>query len=265
MPLGIRFLQNRKIMRRILLFTCCMLLVAGGLNAQSADKIFSEASEAFRQKNYAKSITLYESLVDKNYVSADLFYNLGNAYYRQNKLAQALLWYERALRLNPSDADIRANIAFVNSQTVDQMEVLPEFFLKRWFKAFCSLFSVTGWAVVSIFCCLLFFAGIACFLLAGNLQHRVRIAAASAVACLILVLGISCAFVQKHALERTDEAIVMALSATVKSMPDASGTELFTVHEGMKIRLTDEVGEWVEAVFPNGNKGWLQSRQIAVI
>lgn len=242
-----------------------MLLVAGGLNAQSADKIFSGASEAFRQKDYAKAVALYGSLVDKGYVSADLYYNLGNAYYRQNQLAQSLLWYERALRLNPSDADIRANIAFVNSQTVDQMEVLPEFFLKRWFAAFRSLFSATGWAVVSIICCLLLFAGIAWFMLAGNLQQRIRIAVADVFVCLLLVLSLSCAFAQKHAQERTDEAVVMAFSATVKSMPDASGTELFTVHEGMKVRLTDEVGEWVEAVFPNGNKGWLLRRQIAVI
>lgn len=252
-------------MRRLVLFACSMLLMAGTLPAAPADKIFSDASEAYRQKDYPKAIVLYESLVEKDYASADLYYNLGNAFYRQNQLAQALLWYERALRLDPSNADIRANIAFVNSQTVDQMEVLPEFFLKRWFNALRSLFSATGWAVVSILCCLLFFAGIACFLLAGSLQHRIRIAVADTVVCLLLVLSIGLAFSQKHALERTDEAIVTAFSATVKSMPDASGTELFTVHEGMKIRLTDEVGEWVEAVFPNGNKGWLQSRQIAVI
>ena len=48
-------------------------------------------------------------------------------------------------------------------------------------------------------------------------------------------------------------------------MPDASGTELFTVHEGMKVRLTDEVGEWVEVIFPNGSKGWMLSRQLTVI
>lgn len=251
-------------MRRIIL-SLCGLLMAGGLLAGPAYKVFSEASEAFQQKDYPKAIVLYESLVEKNYVSADLYYNLGNAYYRQNQLAQALLWYERALRLDPSNADIRANIAFVNSQTVDQMEVLPEFFLKRWFAALRSLFSTTGWAVVSILCCLLLFAGIACFILAGNLQQRVRIAAADTLVALLLVLSLCCAFSQKHAMERTDEAIVTAFSATVKSMPDASGTELFTVHEGMKVRLTDEVGEWVEAVFPNGNKGWLQSRQIAVI
>ena len=81
----------------------------------------------------------------------------------------------------------------------------------------------------------------------------------------MLALGIGMAFAQHHALERTDEAIVTALSVPVRSMPDASGTELFTVHEGMKVRLTDEVGEWSEAVFPNGSKGWVLSRQLTVI
>ena len=82
---------------------------------------------------------------------------------------------------------------------------------------------------------------------------------------LLLALGVGMAFAQKRALERTDEAIVTALSVSVRSMPDASGTELFTVHEGMKVRLTDEVGEWVEVQFPNGSKGWVLSRQLTVI
>ncbi|MBP5396326.1 MAG: SH3 domain-containing protein [Bacteroidales bacterium] len=55
------------------------------------------------------------------------------------------------------------------------------------------------------------------------------------------------------------------MSAPVRSMPDASGTELFTVHEGMKVRITDAVGDWSEAVFPNGSKGWVQTRQLTII
>ena len=169
------------------------------------------------------------------------------------------------MRLQPSNADIRANIAFVNSQTVDQMEVLPELFLKRWFSALRNLFSQKGWAVFSILCALLFFIVLAFFLLAGDLRRRVRLLVLDGCLLLLLALGVGMAFAQKRALERTDEAIVTALSVSVRSMPDASGTELFTVHEGMKVRLTDEVGEWVEVQFPNGSKGWVLSRQLTVI
>jgi hypothetical protein len=190
---------------------------------------------------------------------------MGNACFRLNRLGEALLWYERALRLQPSNADIRANIAFANSQTVDQMEALPEFFLKRWFVSLRNALSLTGWAVVSIVGVLLFFVGAAFFLLSGGLHRRIRLLVLCGCMLLVSALGVGMAFSQKHALERTDEAIVTALSVPVRSMPDVSGTELFTVHEGMKVLLTDEVGEWVEALFPNGSKGWMQRRQLTVI
>ena len=246
-----------------LLWAC--LLLGGGVQAGPADKLFGEANEAYRRKDYGTAVQLYETLIAQEVVSAELYYNMGNACYRLNRLGEALLWYERALRLQPSNADIRANIAFVNSQTVDQMEVLPELFLKRWFSALRNLLSVKGWAVFSILCALLFFAVLAFFLLAGDLRRRIRLLALDGCLLLLLALGIGMALAQKNALERTDEAIVTALSVSVRSMPDASGTELFTVHEGMKVRLTDEVGEWVEVIFPNGSKGWMLSRQLTVI
>ena len=246
-----------------LLWVC--LLFGGGVQAGSANKMFGEANEAYRRKDYGTAVQLYETLIAQESASAELYYNMGNACYRLNRLGEALLWYERALRLQPSNADIRANIAFVNSQTVDQMEVLPVFFLKRWFVSFRNLFSPDGWALLSIVSSLLFFMVIALFLLSGGLQRRIRLLAVGVVLLLLLSLAVCMAVSQKHAVERTDEAIVTALSVSVRSMPDVSGTELFTVHEGMKVQLTDEVGEWVEVIFPNGSKGWMQSRQLTVI
>ena len=246
-----------------MLWAC--LLLCGVVQAGPAEKVFGDANDAYRRKDYETAAQLYDSLIARKTVSAELYYNMGNACYRLNRIGEALLWYERALRLQPSNADIRANIAFVNSQTVDQMEVLPELFLKRWFSALRNLLSMKGWAVFSIVCALFFFAVLVLFLLSGDLRRRIRLLALDGCLLLLLALGIGMALAQKKALERTDEAIVTALSVSVRSMPDASGTELFTVHEGMKVRLTDEVGEWVEVLFPNGSKGWMLSRQLTVI
>lgn len=241
------------------------LLFCGGLRAVPAGDIWKEANEAYRRKDYEAAMRGYERIAAQQPADAALCYNMGNTCFRLNRLGESVLWYERALRLQPSNADIRANLAYVNSQTVDQMEVLPEFFLKRWITAFRSLFSVTGWAVVSVVTSLLLFVVLALFLLAPDLRRRIRLLALSLIMLLFLAIGIVMAFSQKHALERTDEAVVTSLSVPVRSMPDASGTELFTVHEGMKVRITDAVGDWSEAVFPNGSKGWVQTRQLTII
>ena len=249
----------------ILLLVCSFCwTVSSATQADSPNSLFRQANEAYMGKAYDTAVQLYEQLVREGYESADLYYNLGNAYYRQEQLAYALLWYERALRLDPGNADIQANIAFVNAQTVDKMEQMPEFFLHRWWNALAVLFSSTGWAVVSIVCCLFFFALLALFLLSSRVERRLRLAVAAFFLLCAVMLSVLFARRQLPA-NRPEEAIVTAYSVTVKSTPDASGTDLFTVHEGMKVKVTDQVGDWMEVLFPNGNKGWIQQRQVVVI
>lgn len=252
-------------MRNVRLLTTCLLLFAAVLQPIYGNPDFRSANEAYQRKDYAQAVQLYGQLAASGYRDADLYYNLGNACFRQNQLGQALLWYERALRLRPHDADIKANIAFVNSQTVDQMEVMPELFFKRCFRWLRDLGTATAWGVVSVLCSLLLFASIALLLMTRDMRRRIRCLVAGVCFTLGLVISVGFAFAQKHAMERSDEAIVTACSVTVKSMPDASGTDLFTVHEGMKVRLADAVGDWVEAVFPNGSKGWVEKRKLTVI
>ncbi len=249
------------------LFFILLLICAFCTNGKSQlvpDSLFRQANAAYMAKDYAQALQLYGQLVQAGYVSAELYYNMGNACYRQEQLANALLWYERALRLDPSNADIRANIAFVNAQTVDQMEQMPEFFLQRWWKALSALFSSTGWAVVSIVCALLFFTVLAFFLLSSRVERRLRLLLAAILLLCVTVLSVVFACRQLPQ-NLPEEAIVTAYSVTVKSTPDASGTDLFTVHEGMKVRVTDRVGDWMEVLFPNGNKGWIRKNQAEMI
>ena len=51
---------------------------------------------------------------------------------------------------------------------------------------------------------------------------------------------------QKQKLTAHNSAIIFAPSVTVKSSPDESGTDLFLVHEGLKVTVEDAVGEWIE-------------------
>lgn len=228
------------------------------------DRQFRQANEAYVKKDYNRAAKLYEELIAGGCSSASLFYNYGNVCYRQNELAQALLWYERALRLDPSDDDIRANIAFVNTQTVDQMEVLPEFFLKRWWTKLGQSLSLTAWAVLSIILAFLMAGLLVWSLLSAGPGRRVRLLFVSIAVFILLIISVLICFSQRRQLSVT-EAIVTDLSVTVKSTPDVSGTDLFTVHEGMKVRQTDRMGDWVEVVFPNGNKGWILKKQMETI
>jgi len=239
-------------------------LVAINVYAQS-DSLFNAANEAYKQKKYEKAIELYSDLVSAGYQSASLYYNLGNAYFKNNQLSKSILWYERALRLEPSNEDIIHNIAFANKQIVDEMDVLPEFFLKRWIKSFYNIMSSTGWAITSVVFSLLLFSFLAVLLLTSHAKRRVAIFFSTIILALLMLTSITFAIIQKNNSLRKNEAVVTHLSVTVKSMPDQAGTDLFTIHEGLKVTIVDKVGDWIEVLFPDGNKGWIQQTSVEVI
>jgi tetratricopeptide (TPR) repeat protein len=229
------------------------------------NEVFQKANEAYSQKDYAHAIEQYEALVKEGYKDAVLYYNLGNAYFKDNQLSKSLLWYERALRLNPWNEDIKHNIAFVNQQTIDKIEVQPEFFLKTWLYTVRDLFTVRLWSIVSIV-----LVGVGCLcigllLILSSARWRMSL---FVIACTVFILAIGSivlASLQKNNVNRKDEAIIMQKIITIKSTPDTSGTDLFTVHEGIKIQITDKAGNWIEIRLPNGNKGWIKEDAVEII
>ena len=50
-----------------------------------------------------------------------------------------------------------------------------------------------------------------------------------------------------------------------KSSPDASGTDLFVLHDGTKVSFGDEVGGWFEIRLSDGNKGWIPGNSLKII
>jgi SH3-like domain-containing protein len=52
----------------------------------------------------------------------------------------------------------------------------------------------------------------------------------------------------------------------VKSTPAKDGTDLFILHEGTKVNITDgSMREWKEIRVPDGKQGWVETSQIEVI
>ena len=67
---------------------------------------------------------------------------------------------------------------------------------------------------------------------------------------------------QQKLLVRT-HAIVMSSSLTVKSTPSTSGTDLFVLHEGTKVEITDDtMKDWKEIRLADGKVGWVPVKTI---
>lgn len=73
------------------------------------------------------------------------------------------------------------------------------------------------------------------------------------------------AHLQVKRLLRTDEAVVMAATVECKSSPSEDSSTLFVVHEGLKVDVSDQIGEWYEIRLPDGTKGWLETKVVEII
>ena len=71
---------------------------------------------------------------------------------------------------------------------------------------------------------------------------------------------------QKQQLIHRKGAIVTAPAVTVKSTPAKNGTDLFILHEGTKVTITDvSMKDWKEIRLADGKEGWIETGQIEFI
>ncbi|MDR0872301.1 MAG: tetratricopeptide repeat protein [Prevotellaceae bacterium] len=233
----------------------------------SAQNKMVEANALYLAEKYEEAAAAYTEILQSGKESATLYYNLGNACYKQNKIAPAILNYERALRLKPNDENTRHNLELARARTVDNIETLNPFFLKIWITNVSNLLSSNAWAVMSIVAFILFITA-AFFYFFGRYRLVRKIAFGKA--CILLLLSISSfcfAKMQKDNIERRDYAIVFSENVTAKGSPDESGTNLFVLHAGTKLRIKSAFGNglWLEIQLEDGNTGWVKATTVEII
>ena len=217
--------------------------------------LFSQANAQYAEGYYAEAAAQYEQVIAEQ-PSAEAYYNLGNAYFKQGELAQAILAYERALRIEPSYKDAKHNLLFAQSRIVDNIEDTQSFFLSNWLKAIRNALNQQTWMILSIalFICML----IGFFLFAFSQTVWVRKTAfyTSLVALLISFVACINAGSLHHRDTERAEAIITQGIVNAKSSPDRSGTDLFTVHEGTKVEITETIGDWC-CIHVGNYIGWM--------
>lgn len=241
------------------------ILISFGAPAQNNQALLDSASTAYTAGKYEKTIELYQQVLDNGYESAGLYFNLGNAYYKSNKIPMAIANYERALNLDPKDEDIQFNLRLANTHVVDKIDVMPEFFLNSWWQNFMGILSSNQWALISMSVFVVGLILLLIFFLSQNSLARKFSFWTGVVLIIITLFTFNFSRKQKWMAEHEPEAIIMTPSVTVKSSPDESGTELFLIHEGLKVKVTDELGNWREIKLSDGNKGWVKEGDLEVI
>ena len=236
-----------------------------GLFFQGADvaagpgMLVKQGNKYYMEEDYGKAVEAYESVVDSGYASAGLYYNLGNAYFKSHDITMALVNYERARILDPHDEEILYNLNIAREFVVDRIEVLPEFFLKIWFRNFIKIMDSDAWASISLSCFVVALGLLLVFVFSLRVNTRKVSFWMSVFLLFISVTSFVFAVENNRMVKHHNLAIIQTPSVTIKSSPDEeSGTDLFMLHEGTRVRIEDELGEWRQVVLTDGNRGWLK-------
>jgi uncharacterized membrane protein YhaH (DUF805 family) len=242
-----------------------LFCVSGVAFAQGPEQAFQRGNALYQQGNFAGAVSAYEEIIKSGSVSGELLFNLGNAYHKTGNMGKAILQYERALRLMPGDDDLRHNLQLGNLLIVDKIEATPRLFLWDWWNGIKAALSLRASTWVAYLAFLLLVVSIAIVVLARSFGARK--AGVIAVVCTGVTFIFLLSVLVGKAMDagRTDEAVVIAVITTIKNSPDATSSDAFVIHAGVKVRITDSVSSWIKIRLADGKVGWMEKSAAEVI
>jgi tetratricopeptide (TPR) repeat protein len=248
--------------------TAITVSIMASLGAQpegGAQRLFDEGNILYQQGEFDTALEKYHQIEELELVSAALYFNIGNTYYKLDQVGRAILYYERALRLDPKDEDVVANLAIANQATADRIVAPPEFALASWLR----------WALHLLPISTLLRSLAIIYLALGALVTVLMVARGASLNSLIkkvvlVVLGVflvtaSLFLAQWQDSRNRVEAIVLIEELSARDAPGENATEVFSIHEGTKVRIDQDSNGWVEIVLSDGKIGWVSSDGIEII
>ena len=246
--------------RQSIIFFLALTGLFVSVSAQTATDEFDRGNALYRDGKFEQAAGAYEVILRQGVTTPAIYFNLGNSYYRMGRTAQTILAYERALRLRPNDPDIRHNLALVNLKTLDRIEPLPELFFIDWLRTISSYVPLHTTIWLFAFGWLLMFGSLAALYLVTNF-NALRFLRPVTIISMVALIPISVLLVTQFADSRNrNDAIVTATVATAKTSPDSQSLDAFVIHEGLKVKLSDSVGDWLKIVLADGKVGWILSQ-----
>jgi len=243
-----------------------LLVTPFAVSAQeSVDDLWAMAADYYAEGDYVNALNFYLMIEGEQKVSPDLYYNIANSYFKSGDNSHAILYYEKTLKLDPSHADAAHNLTIAQRFTLDKIDILPELILLTWVRKVKYLFSADVWAWIAValtFAVAMLMLG---FRFSSSLRRRKTSFVLACVVFLFAIISFAFSISEKNDAIREESAIVMSPVASVKSSPGEAGNSIFVLHEGTKVNLLDELGEWTRIELSDGRQGWIAAGSIIKI
>ncbi len=249
-------------MKKNLFYLFC-LFFSTTLFAQN-NLTFIEANEAYNKGDYNKAAKLYEDIITTGNHSSNLYFNLANSYYKLQKIGPSVYNYEKALLLDPNNKDILVNYGYAKQARLDDIQALPKGFLTRIYENLLA-YSTDLWAWLAVVSVLLFVVGFLLFYKSYEPNLRKIYFGVWSLSIVIAIFSITLAYQSENHKNTTKYAIVYSQEVKIQSEPNLRSEQLFTLHEGTKVRQLETVENWHKIRLENGKIGWIPKKEIRTL
>lgn len=221
---------------------------------------FEEAVVLYQQGRYAEA---ERAFLGMKAPSSTVFYNVGNACFKQGKLGYAILYWEKAARLDPLDDDCAGNLELASSLLHDATPPDDTPLPLKWVGvalfglpvAYLETATVVLWCVSNIAVLLL---------LLWKSAPRVVKTIPRVTVCACVLAGLLLAL-NLYELRASRYAVLLTPREALRSGPGPQNTVLMEIHEGLKVKVLNEQGQWVAVKIAGGYSGWLPAGSIGII
>jgi len=230
--------------------------------SQNPDSLFHKGISSLNSGNSERAVKHFETILSQGFHHENLYYNLGNAYYKLGNYGQSIWAYEKAIALNPLDKDSGFNLDLANTHVQDRIKVPETFFILKWYRVLKSILTLSQFLILSSFCVLI----LALYYLSSKLLYlKLRGSIIQFMLFMTLILhGIT---LNKY-WDNFDnkKAIITAKELNAFSGPFIrDDAVLFKIHEGIKVTIDSEQGDWVEISLLDGKKGWVLYEHLRIL
>ena len=252
----------------LILFILLLTVISPLLAAQLRDQpqsLFDQGNSAYQEGDFQAAENYYRRILDSGFENGSLYFNLGNTCFKQKKLGAAIYYWEKARLLLPSDREIRENLELANLLIVDQIEIPEDPFPLRVLKGIRDLIPIRqeSWLVFGLLLAanILFFL----YIVLKNSRRALRALVGFFIAgALTLLIAGSLAW-KIHDRDFRQQGIVLEQKVDVLSGPGEKNITVFTIHEGIKVRIHASTDGWYQISLPNGWNGWLPQSAVGIL
>lgn len=242
-----------------------LLFLSIGNYAQTPEALFSEANTFYKVEDYNRALGVYLALEEKGLESSELYFNLGNCYYKLNKVAPAIYYYEKALKVDPTNEDALHNLTFAKRMTLDVIEELPKTIFQRFSTNVIQKLPFDTWALIAVIASFLASVLFLLYHFSGSSKMKLLYFNTTIFAVFVMLVSVFFAFHNYDTVQKNRGAIIFAAKAEITNAPTASSEVVFSLHEGTKVIILDELDNWKKIKIADGKTGWIYTDNLKEI